>query len=152
MLSVPSDGIIAISVSYDTIEYISVTSFRYLPFWWIFHEDVRKPFLSGFVYHIDKLDLLATYPHARTGAFKTNTIQTAFKATNIVPLDAEPVLFKLSIQLRTPTPVVERLSSRLSVYWPKIPANVKQLIKHKVSTKRLIEYRSFTTPHVWEIV
>jgi hypothetical protein len=97
------------------------------------------------VNHIDKLDFLTAYPHARADAFKINTIQSAFRATGIVPIDAEPVLSKLNIQLRTPTPV-PRPSSRSSVYYPETPANVKQLIKHKVSTKRLIKYRSDSPP------
>ena len=92
--------------------------------------------------HIDKLDFLAAYPHARTDAFKTNTIQNAFRATGIVPIDTEPVLSKLNVQLRSPTPVPSRPSSRSSVYCPETPANCKQLIKHEASTKRVLRFQS----------
>ena len=95
--------------------------------------------------HIDKLDFLAAYPHARTDAFKTTTIQNAFKATGIVPLNAEPVLSKLNILLRTPTPVTSRPSSRSSVYCPETPANCKQLVKHEASTKRVLRFQN-TSP------
>ena len=37
--------------------------------------------------HIDKLDFLAAYPQARIDAFKTRTIQNAFRATGLVPVD-----------------------------------------------------------------
>ena len=94
------------------------------------------------VNHIDKLDFLAAYPRARTDAFKTNTIQNAFKATGIVPVSAEPVLSKLNIQLRTPTPICSRPSSRSSVYCPETPANCKQLVKHEASTKRVLRLQS----------
>ena len=56
------------------------------------------------------------------------------------------MLEKLNIQLRTPTPVVERPSSRSSIYCPETPANIKQLLKHKTSAKRLIKYRSDSPP------
>ena len=94
------------------------------------------------VNHIDKLDFLAAYPRARTDAFKTNTIQNAFKATGIVPINAEPVLSKLNVQLRTPSPKSSRPSSRSSVYCPETPANPKQLIKHEASTKRVLRFQS----------
>lgn len=61
--------------------------------------------------HIDKLDFLAAYPQARLDTFKDRTIQNAFRATGLVPVDPTQVLEKLNIQLRTPTPVVERPSS-----------------------------------------
>lgn len=70
---------------------------------------------------------------------------SAFKATGIVPLNAEPVLSKLNVQIRTPTPV-SRPSSRSSVYCPETPANIRQLIKHEASTKRVLRFQSATPP------
>jgi hypothetical protein len=95
--------------------------------------------------HIDKIDFLTAYPHARTVAFKMNTILTSFKATGIVPLDAEPVLSKLNVQIRTPTPI-SRPSSRSSAYCPQTPSNLKQLVKHKASTKRVLKFQSASPP------
>jgi hypothetical protein len=90
-------------------------------------------------HYIDKLNFLSAYPHARTDAFKINTISSAFKATRIVPLNAEPVLSKLNVQIRTPTPV-SRLLSRSSAYYPPTPSNIKQLDKHEASTKRVLKF------------
>lgn len=56
------------------------------------------------------------------------------------------MLEKLNIQLRTPTLVVERLSSQSSIYCPETPANIKQLLKHKTSARRLLKYRSNSPP------
>ena len=96
--------------------------------------------------HIDKLDFLAAYPRARADAFQTKSIENAFRATGLIPLNAAEVLDKLNIQLRPPTPAVERPSSRSSIYCPETPSNIKQLSKHKVSAKRLIKYRSDSPP------
>jgi hypothetical protein len=98
------------------------------------------------VNHIDKLDFLAAYPQARIDAFKLNTIKNSFKAAGIVPIDPEPVLIKLNIQLRTPTPLSERPSSRSSIYYPTTPANITDLAKHAKSAKELLKYRSESPP------
>jgi hypothetical protein len=74
-----------------------------------------------------------------------NTISSAFKATRIVPLNVEPVLSKLNIQIRIPTPV-SRLSSRSSAYYPQTPSNIKQLNKHEASTKRVLKFQSASPP------
>ena len=95
--------------------------------------------------HIDKLDFFAAYPRAREDAFQTNTIQNAFKATGLIPLNAAEVLHKLNIQLRPPSPP-DRPSSRSSIYCPQTPSNIKQLSKHRASAKRFIKYRSDSPP------
>ena len=95
--------------------------------------------------HIDKLDFLAAYPRAREDAFQTNTIQNAFKATGLIPLNAAEVLGKLNIQL-CPLSPPDRPSSRSSIYCPQTPSNIKQLSKHRASAKRLIKYRSDSPP------
>jgi hypothetical protein len=67
--------------------------------------------------HIDKIDFLMDYQHARLEAFqKPSTIQNSFAAAGSVPIDAERVLSKLNISLRTPTPPGSRIS-RLSLLW-----------------------------------
>lgn len=60
--------------------------------------------------HIDKFDFLHNYQRARLEAFRPNTIQNSFVATSLNPIDAERVLSKLNISLRTPTPPSSRPS------------------------------------------
>lgn len=96
--------------------------------------------------HIDKLDFLAAYPIAPMDAFQSNTIQNSFKAAGLVPLNAESVLSKLNISLRTPTPMPSRPSSRSSEYQPHTPATIAQLAKHQRSAKSLLKYRSKSPP------
>ena len=65
--------------------------------------------------HIDKFDFLDDYKRARLEAFHQPVIiQNIFAASGLVPVDAERVLSKLNISLRTPTPLSSRLSSRSS--------------------------------------
>ena len=64
--------------------------------------------------HIDKLNFLTNYLRARLEAFQPNIIQSSFVATSIVLVNANRVLSKLNISLRTPSPLLSRLSSRSS--------------------------------------
>jgi hypothetical protein len=96
--------------------------------------------------HIDKLDFLADYPRAREEAFQPHIIRNSFAATRIVPVDAERVLSKLNISLRTPTPPSSRLSSRSSQFTPKTPKTVIQLQKQASSLKELLKQRPHSPP------
>ena len=40
--------------------------------------------------HVDKLDLLEVYPEAQKQAFSMNNIKNGFRATGLVPYNAEP--------------------------------------------------------------
>lgn len=92
--------------------------------------------------HIDKLDFLEAYPHARIEAFKPNTIKNSFTAAGLVPFDPDRVLSKLNIQLRTPTPP----GSQSSDWEPKTPLNYMQLQKQSSSIKALLRTRSRSPP------
>ena len=81
------------------------------------------------VSHVDKLDFLAAHPEARASAFKAHIINNSFEAADLVPVSPEPVLQKLSIRLRVPSPIPERPSSRSCVFTPKTPATVAELLK-----------------------
>lgn len=96
--------------------------------------------------HIDKLDFLAAYPEARISAFQALTIKTSFAAAGLVPFDPERVLSKLNIRLRTPTPSGSRLSSRSSVFTPKTPATVAELLKQGASIQAFLKRRSNSPP------
>ena len=77
------------------------------------------------VNHIDKLDFLEAYPHAKIEAFKSTTIKNSFTAAGLLPFDPDRVLSKLNIQLRTPTPP----GSQGSDWEPKTPLSFVQLQK-----------------------
>ena len=95
--------------------------------------------------HIDKLDFLAAYPQARISTFKLDTIRNSFRAAGLVPLNPEPVLSKLSIQARTPTPPGSR-GSQASTFCPHIPANVDELLKQASLLRDFLKQRSKSPP------
>ena len=98
------------------------------------------------VNHIDKLDFLIAYPNTRDSAFQALTINNSFAAAGLVPFDPERVLSKLNIQLRTPTPPGSRPSSRSSVFTPKTPATVAELLKQGASIQAFLKRRSNSPP------
>lgn len=102
--------------------------------------------------HIDKFDFLADYPRARIEAFQPNIVQNSFAATGIVPVDANRVLSKLNISLRTPSPPSSRPSSRSSQFTPKMPRTVAQLRKQAKMMKDLIDRRSKSPPSPLKLV
>jgi hypothetical protein len=104
--------------------------------------------------HIDKLDFLDDYQRARLEAFqKPSNIQNSFAATGLVPVDAERVLSKLNISLRTPTPPGSRPSTSSSQFTPKTPRTIAQLYKQSSMLKDLIDRRSQTpTPLLSQLV
>jgi hypothetical protein len=63
-----------------------------------------------------------------------------------VPVDAERVLSKLNISLRTPSPPGSRPSSRSSQFTPKTPRTVVQLQKQVSMLKGLLHQRSNSPP------
>ena len=96
--------------------------------------------------HIDKLDFLMAYPTARDSAFQALTIKNSFAAGGLVPFDPERVLSKLNIRLRTPTPSASRPSSRSSVFTPKTPSTVAELLKQGASIQAFLKRRSHSPP------
>jgi hypothetical protein len=51
---------------------------------------------------MEKDDFLDIFPAARNDLFKESIIQSAFAATDLVPLDPNRVLSKLNIRLQSP--------------------------------------------------
>jgi hypothetical protein len=97
--------------------------------------------------HIDKFDFLDDYQRARLEAFQQPAIiQNSFAASGLVPVDAERVLSKLNISLRTPTPPSSRPNSRSSQFTPKTPRTVIQLQKQASMLKDLLKQRSSSPP------
>ena len=63
-----------------------------------------------------------------------------------MPVNAERVLSKLNISLRTPTPPSSRPSSRSSQFTPKTPRTIIQLQKQASMLKDLLKQRSNSPP------
>ncbi|CBF86544.1 hypothetical protein AN2291.2 [Aspergillus nidulans FGSC A4] len=68
-----------------------------------------------------------------------------FEAAGLVPLNPEPVLSKLSIQARTPTPPGSR-GSQASTFCPHTPANVDELLKQASLLRDFLKQRSKSPP------
>jgi hypothetical protein len=98
------------------------------------------------VNHIDKLEFLEAYPHARAEALKPETIQNSFAAAGLVPYDPDRVLSQLNIQLRTPTPPGSRGSDSSRNFTPKTPQTLKQLRRQAASVQKLVKERSQSPP------
>jgi hypothetical protein len=97
--------------------------------------------------HIDKFDFLDDYQRARLETFQQPAIiQNSFSASGLVPVNAERVLSKLNISLRTPTPPSSRPSSRSSQFTPKTPRTIIQLQKQASILKDLLRKRSNSPP------
>jgi hypothetical protein len=97
--------------------------------------------------HIDKFDFLDDYQRARLEAFQQPAIiRNSFAASGLVPVDAERVLSKLNISLRTATPPSSPLNSRSSQFTPKTPRTVIQLQNQASMLKDLLKQRSNSPP------
>ncbi len=56
------------------------------------------------VYHINKEGFLPAFKHAFFNMFTYNNCKKAFKASGLVPIDAQVVIDRLDVRLRTPPP------------------------------------------------
>ena len=56
------------------------------------------------VYHINKEGFLPAFKHAFFDVFTYDNCKKAFQAAGLVPVDAQVVLDRLDVQLRTPSP------------------------------------------------
>ena len=56
------------------------------------------------VYHINKEGFLLAFKHAFFDVFTYDNCKKAFQAAGLVPVDAQVVLDRLDVQLRTPSP------------------------------------------------
>jgi hypothetical protein len=102
--------------------------------------------------HIDKFDFLEDYQRARPEAYQPSTIQNSFAASGLVPIDAERVLSKLNISLRTPSPPNSRPSSSSIQFTLKTPRTVAQLQKQASMMKDLLDRRSKSPPSPFKLV
>jgi len=69
--------------------------------------------------HITKLEFLPCFIGAFKDAITKSYIQGAFRGAGLVPLDAEVVISKLDVRLRTPTPPTTNVAPWVS----KTPSN-----------------------------
>jgi hypothetical protein len=97
--------------------------------------------------YINKLDFLDNYQCAQLEAFQQLAIiQNSFAASGLVLVNAERVLSKLNISLKTPTPLSSRLNSRSSQFTPKTPRTMIQLQKQASMLKNLLKQQSNSPP------
>jgi hypothetical protein len=88
--------------------------------------------------YIDKFNFLEAY--------QSSTIQNSFAASGLVLIDAERVLSKLNISLRTPSPPNSQPSSPSSQFTPKTPRTIVQLQKQSSMLIDLLHQRSQSPP------
>jgi hypothetical protein len=63
------------------------------------------------VYHINKEGFLPAFKHAFFDVFTYNNYKKAFKASRLVPINAQVIINRLNVRLRTPplAPLLETL-------------------------------------------
>jgi hypothetical protein len=61
--------------------------------------------------YVDKPEFLSIYTHARVETLSTNNIRSSFRATGLLPLNAEEVLGRLQITVRMLTPLSPVINS-----------------------------------------
>ncbi|KAI9037480.1 transposase [Aspergillus affinis] len=86
-------------------------------------------------YHIDKVNFLDIYPEAHIQAFKKANIQSAFKASGIVPFDPTKVLDNLIFYREESRPNSQRTTSTIT----KMLLNLKQFKKHESTIFQLLQ-------------
>jgi hypothetical protein len=69
-----------------------------------YKEEIRV-LANCFINHIDKKAFLDAYKKVHKRVFSSNNIILSFRATSLVPDNAEVVLSKLEAKPRTPTPL-----------------------------------------------
>lgn len=83
------------------LQPLDVTCFA--PLKQIYGNQIQKTMQNG-VNHIDKSSFLQLYGQAHSQALSVNNICNGFKATGLIPLDAQTVLQKLNIHVNSTTP------------------------------------------------
>lgn len=92
--------------------------------------------------HIDKLDFLAAYPHARKETYKPENLINGFAATGLVPFNPDRVLTQLNVQLKTPTPPGSRSSDSQAPWIPGTPHNIIELERQATAIKNFLKRRT----------
>lgn len=95
--------------------------------------------------YINKLDFLAAYHKLVSTHSKQTRSRIAFQTAGLVPFNPQPVLSKLNIQLRTPTPPASR-GSESSAFYPHTPVNIDELLKQASSSKTFLKQHSNSPP------
>lgn len=96
--------------------------------------------------HIDKLDFLAAYPHARAETYKPENLINGFAATGLVPFNPDRVLVQLNIRLKTPTPPGSRSSNPQASWVPGTPHNIVELERQATAIKGFLKQRTRSFP------
>jgi hypothetical protein len=91
-----------------------------------------------YITHISKLEFLCAFREAFFASMTEKNIQGGFAGAGLVPYDPERVIFKLDVQLRTPTPPASRPGTALpwlsqTPHNPREATSQSELIKARIA-------------------
>ena len=96
-----------------------------------------------YITHITKVDFLCAFKEAFFMAFIDKNIQGAFAGAGLIPHDPDRVISKMTIRLRTPTPLPTQLSSP---WLPQTPHNAQEATSQKDFIKGRISNHQGSSP------
>jgi hypothetical protein len=95
--------------------------------------------------HVSKTEFFPAFYKAHQAAMIEKNIQGGFKGAGLAPLDANHVISKLDIQLRTPTPAIDE--PELPAPWTsRTPKTVRETESQSEYLKRRIERHHSSSP------
>jgi hypothetical protein len=106
------------------------------------YSDLIKRLIQRGYHHIDKVDFLDVYPEAHAQAFKKMNIQSAFRASGLVPFDPNQVLDSLNFYKEDSRPSSQGTTSTIT----KTPINLNQFKKHESVISQLLQTNPPTSP------
>jgi hypothetical protein len=113
-----------------------------------YKEEIRV-LVNYFINHIDKKAFLDTYKKVHERVFSSNNIISSFRATSLVPDNAEVVLSKLEAKPRTPTPPAPGPTA----WHPKTPSNAWEIeAQTTLIMKRIRAHKSSSPESIIEMV
>nr|XP_001398056.2 transposase [Aspergillus niger CBS 513.88] len=100
-----------------------------------YKDQVQQLIRTGY-HHIEKVDFLDMYPKAHAQAFTKANIQSAFRASGLVPLDPSKILENMIFK-ETSRPSSQSTSS--SSIFTKTPRNSRQFKKYESTLSQLLQ-------------
>lgn len=101
---------------------------------------IQRLGIVGYHYLI-KEDFLPEFRPAYKAAFTSNTIQSAFRGSGLLPLDPQAVLSKLTLRYKTPTPPPLCSSDTQNT-----PQNPRQVERHTSKIKNKVIHHQNSSP------
>ncbi|CAK43098.1 uncharacterized protein An18g00210 [Aspergillus niger] len=100
-----------------------------------YKDQVQQLIRTGY-HHIEKIDFLDMYPKAHAQVFTKANIQSAFRASGLVPLDPSKILENMIFK-KTSRPSSQSTSS--SSIFTKTPRNSRQFKKYESTLSQLLQ-------------